>query len=104
MDPRRIGELKARIETDPDNIPDRFVLLKLFFDGQAWTEAIAEGEELLRRQPDHILAHILLGESLLRSGKPAEAREVLLKARELANRFGHPKPKQQIEKLLTELG
>lgn len=103
MDQKRIDELKARISLDPENLLDRFTLLRAYHEGGVWEEAVREGREILRRQPDYLAVHVYLGEALLRSGRKEEAREVLLKGEKLAIQFGHRAPKEGIQRLLKEL-
>jgi tetratricopeptide (TPR) repeat protein len=104
VDQKRIADLKARISSDPENLIDRFVLLSAYHEGKAWEEAVGEGREILKRRPDYIAVYVLLGEALLRAGRKEEARELLLKGKELADKFGHRAPKDGIARLLGELG
>lgn len=99
----RIEELQKRISEDPENLIDRFVLLSTYCEEKEWSEAVCEGREILERKPDYLAVYIHLGEALLRTGKREEARELLSKGKELAEKFGHLLPKEGIAKLLSEL-
>jgi predicted Zn-dependent protease len=103
VDQKRIDDLRTRISDDPDNVLDRFVLLKTYLEGGVWNEAVSQAREILSRQPDYLVVHVYLGEALLRSGKKEEARGVLCHAQEMAIRFGHRAPKEMVERLLAEL-
>jgi tetratricopeptide (TPR) repeat protein len=104
VDQKRIDELKARVSADPDDAVGRFVLLSMYHREGAWDDAVREGQEILKRQPEYIAVYILLGEALLRSGQKEEAREFLLRGKILADKFGHRLPKEGIARLLAELG
>jgi predicted Zn-dependent protease len=103
MDQHRITELKTRIAQFPDNVLDRFVLSKTYYDAFAWEECAKEAAEILKIQPDYLLVHIHLGESLLNLGKKGEAKEVLQKGRALAIAQRHQGPQEEIEELLAQL-
>jgi tetratricopeptide (TPR) repeat protein len=77
-DPAR-GEahLKRAIELDATFTPARLSLARLYMRAERWTEAVAELEEVKRRDPDVAEAYYHLGRAYARLKRTEESREAL---------------------------
>ncbi len=100
MDQKRIDELKVRIAKFPQNVLDRFVLSKLYYEAGAWQETIQESQEILKLKADYLVVYVQLGDALIKVGKKEEAKEILQKGLQLAIDQRHQGPKEEIERLI----
>ena len=89
-----------KVQETPENKLFRFSLSKILFDQEQFNEAIPHLEKCIQLQDDWMLAHILLGKSLLQSQQMDKAKEILEKALELAVDQEHDDPKNEILALL----
>ena len=89
-----------KVQEAPENKLFRFSLSKILFDQGQFIEAIPHLEKCIQLQDDWMLAHILLGKSLIQSQQAYKAKTVLEKALELAKEQNHDDPKNEILGLL----
>lgn len=89
-----------KVQEAPENKLFRFSLSKILFDQEQFIEAIPHLEKCIQLQDDWMLAHILLGKSLLQSKQMDKAKEILEKALRLAIDQNHDDPKDEILALL----
>ena len=82
-----------KVQEAPENKLFRFSLSKILFDQEQFIEAIPHLEKCIQLQDDWMLAHILLGKSLIQSQQADKAEAVLEKALELAEEQNHDDPK-----------
>ena len=91
-----------KVQEAPENKLFRFSLSKILFDQEQFIEAIPHLEKCIQLQDDWMLAHILLGKSLIQSQQAEKAKAVLEKALELAEEQNHDDPKNEILGLLED--
>lgn len=89
-----------KVREAPENKLFRFSLSKILFDQEQFIEAIPHLEKCIQLQDDWMLAHILLGKSLLQSKQMDKAKEILEKALRLSIDQNHDDPKDEILALL----
>ena len=89
-----------KVQEAPENKLFRFILSKILFDQEQFADAIPHLEKCIQLQDDWMLAHILLGKSLLHSNQADEAKKILEKALKLAIDQNHDDPKNEILALL----
>ncbi len=71
--PAAIAELRQALALDPERDTSRWLLAILYASGRRPTDAIPVLEELVRRQPQHADAHLLLAQCLWETGRRTEA-------------------------------
>ena len=91
-----------KVQEAPENKLFRFSLSKILFDQEQFIEAIPHLEKCIQFQDDWMLAHILLGKSLLQSNQADKAKAILEKALDLAVEQNHDDPKNEILALLEQ--
>jgi tetratricopeptide (TPR) repeat protein len=99
----RIARFRQMVESNPDNILARFSLSQAYFDSGDHALAAAGFREVIARKADWMLAHLLLGRSLVELGRPAEARPVLEAGLNLARQQGHEGPQAEFSEVLAAL-
>ena len=91
-----------KVQEAPENKLFRFSLSKILFEQEQFIDAIPHLEKCIRFQDDWMLAHILLGKSLLQSNQADKAKAILEKALDLAVEQNHDDPKNEILALLEQ--
>ena len=87
----------------PDNEVARFSLGKAYFDAATFGEAKKHFELAVKRKPDWMVAHILIGKSALSLGDIPGARASFTKAHQLAIDQHHEGPQTEMESMLADL-
>ena len=99
----RVPLFEQVLELDPDDIVARFGLGKILLDLERFEAAAPHFERAVAVQPDYSMAYNHLATCLLRLGRNAEARDVLVRGIEAATRKGDWIPKRDMERKLGEL-
>ena len=100
----RIAQLRKFIETQPDAPFPRYALaLELKGKGDS-AAAAAELQDLLRRAPDYLAAHLQLGMLLQTLGRNDEARAALEDGQQLARKKGDTHTLSELTSALELLG
>jgi predicted Zn-dependent protease len=81
----------------------QFTLAQAYFDERQHEKAAEMFRELVAGKPDWMVAHILLGKSLVELGKKSEARPILERALALAREQHHEGPEAELVELLKTL-
>jgi predicted Zn-dependent protease len=100
MSVARFTELVTR---QPDNELFRFSLAQALLQEGRDADAVPHLEFCLARKADWMMARILLGKTLLRLRRKAEARVCLETALQLAIDQQHEDPERELRALLAEL-
>ena len=99
----RIEKYQKLLAANPDNILVRFSLCQAYFDAGRYEDAIPEFRRVLEEKQDWMLAYLLLGRSLVETGRAAEARPVLERGIELALSQSHEGPLAELRELLSSI-
>lgn len=94
---------KAKLAQDPNNLLYQFSLGQALFEEEQYTEASDQLQACVKSRPDWMVAHILLGKSLLASGATEAAKNQLIIALNLAREQHHEGPEEELETLLATL-
>src|SRR5436305_3377260 len=100
----RIEQFKKMAEADPDNELGHFSLGRAYYDAAMLAEAVASFEKVIELNPKLSKVYQLLGASLLRLDKRDAAIERLTAGVKMADERGDLMPKNEMLKMLTELG
>jgi predicted Zn-dependent protease len=99
----RIGKARELFEQFADNDLARFNLAQAYFDAGDHKNAAEHLRVLCAKKSDWMVAHILLGKSLLATGDTANAKQILERARQLAIAQHHDGPRDELAELLKTL-
>lgn len=97
-----LSDLRARVESNPENILFRFSLAQQLCKEDLYEEAIKHLQVCTQQKPDWMMAHILLGKALLRAQRLSQAKVALEKSLQLAIKQHHEEPQEEIQTLLGE--
>jgi len=100
---RRVEELEALIQADPDDRDLWFLLGKALLDAEQPVQAIERLAEAARRNPGLAAIRRLWGEALRAAGRPAEARQVWTDGIALAERTGDLQAGKEMKALLRKI-
>lgn len=100
----RIEQFKKMAEADPTNELGHFSLGKAYLDAQMPGPAIASFQRVLELNPNIAKVYQLFAEALLSQNKKEEAIAQLKRGVEVATARGDMMPRNQMEKMLGELG
>lgn len=100
----RIAQFQKMASDDPTNDLAHFSLGKALLENGQHAEAAKSFEETLRLNDQFSKAYQLLGQALKAAGRNVEAVEVLKKGFAVADQRGDRMPREEIGKLLVELG
>lgn len=78
--PAAIDRLRAVVPKHPEDWELREQLVRLYQAARQWTNAVAEGREVVRRAPGHVVGWYQLGESLTQTGEQDAAVEAYQRA------------------------
>jgi len=92
-----------KVEAKPDNLLFRFSLGQALYEEGATAAAIPHLQRCADSRDDWMLPRILLGKSLLKIGRDAEARPILKTALELAVAQHHDDPAAELRTMLADL-
>ena len=100
----RIAQFRKMATDDPTNDLAHFSLGKALLEDGQHAEAAKSFKETIRLNGDFSKAYQLLGQSLIHAGAKAEAIEALRQGFGVADQRGDRMPRDEMAKLLKELG
>lgn len=100
----RIEQFRKMAEADPDNELGHFSLGKAYLDAGMTAPAIQSLQRVVEMNPNIAKVYQLLASALLKENRKPEAIERLTKGVEIATARGDMMPKNEMVKMLTELG
>ena len=81
------AELECALELDPLSLEVRFWLVEMLFFGHQYDRALKQAQQLLELEPDHQLAHMVLGHAYLGMQRFEESVAALRRAVETSGEF-----------------
>ena len=100
----RIAQLKEILAQVPGEKMARYALAMEYLSAGQGAAAIAELRGLAAEHPDYVPAWQMLGQTLMREGDAAQARDVLKKGIEVAARTGNGHAQSEMQGMLDEMG
>ncbi|MCC7174684.1 MAG: tetratricopeptide repeat protein [Bryobacterales bacterium] len=100
----RLEALKRILAQNPADTFARYGLAMEHLKAQDYEQAVAEFEELVRRQPDHAYACFHAGQALEKLGRPEDARRMYRQGIEAADRKGDAHARSELQSELDRLG
>lgn len=100
----RIAQFQKMASDDPDNELGHFRLGQLYMEASQFEDAVTSLRRTLELSPQFSKVYQLLGNSLIKLNKKEEAIEVLQKGFHIADERGDKIPRDDMAKLLVELG
>jgi Fe-S cluster biosynthesis and repair protein YggX len=100
----RIAQFRKMASDDPDNELGHYRLANLLMEDKQWQEAAQSLRRTLELSPHFSKAYQLLAQTLLQLGQREEAVAVLLKGHAVAGERGDRMPREEMARMLTELG
>lgn len=100
----RISQFRKMASDDPDNELGHFRLGQLLMENGQHDEAVKSFERTLELSPQFAKVFQLMGSCLMQMGRRDEAAKVLKKGFQVADEHGHNMPRDEMAKLLAELG
>src|SRR3954451_8874688 len=100
----RIAQFRKMASDDPDNELGHFRLGQLLTEAGDHADAVKSFERTLELSPGFSKVFQLLGQSLLKLGKKAEAIDVWTRGWKVADERGDKMPRDEMAKLLRENG
>lgn len=100
----RIAQFRKMASDDPDNELGHFRLGQLLTEAGDHAEAVKSFERTLELSPGFSKVFQLLGQSLLKLGRKAEAIDVWTRGWKVADERGDKMPRDEMAKLLRENG
>ena len=100
----RIAQFRKMANDDPENELGHFRLGQLLMEDSQHEEAVKSFRRTLELSPHFSKVYQLLGSSLMKLGRPDEAVTVLTEGFAVADERGDNMPRDEIAKLLVELG
>src|SRR5438132_518087 len=100
----RIAQFRKMASDDPENELGHYRLGQLLMEDGQYEEAIRSFRRTLELSPQFSKVYQLLGASLMKLGRRDEAVQVLKDGFGVADERGDNIPRDEIAKLLTELG
>jgi tetratricopeptide (TPR) repeat protein len=100
----RISQFRKMATDDPDNELGHFRLGQLLMEAGQYDEAVQSFRRTLQLSPQFSKVYQLQAESLIKLGKQDEAAQVLQEGFAVAEERGDNIPRDQMAKMLTELG
>jgi tetratricopeptide (TPR) repeat protein len=100
----RIAQFRKMAQDDPDNELGHYRLGLLLLEAGDVPEAIASFQRTLELSPYFSKVYQLLGQALVQAGRHKEALDTLHKGFEVADERGDNIPRDEMSRLLVELG
>jgi Fe-S cluster biosynthesis and repair protein YggX len=100
----RIAQFRKMANDDPENELGHFRLGQLLMEDNQLEEACRSFRRTLELSPQFSKVYLLLGTSLTKLGRHPEAVEMLTKGFEVADERGDTVPRDEMSKLLVQLG
>src|SRR5688572_21644766 len=100
----RIAQFRKMASDDPDNELGHFRLGQLYMEAQDYEEAIKSFCRTIELSPQFSKVYQLLGSCLLKVNRRSEAIEILQNGWKTADERGDKMPRDEMGKMLKELG
>lgn len=100
----RIAQFRKMAQDDPENELGHFSLGKALFEDAQFVDAAVAFQKTVELNPQISKAYQLLGQSLISAGNPAGAIAYLTKGFEIADERGENMPRDEMAKLLKQVG
>jgi Fe-S cluster biosynthesis and repair protein YggX len=100
----RIAQFRKMAADDPDNELGHFRLGQYLMEGEQFDDAVQSFRRTLELSPEFSKVYQLLGTCLMRLGRQGEAVQVLTEGYTVADRRGDNMPRDEMAKLLGQLG
>src|ERR1700730_1632981 len=100
----RISQFRKMANDDPDNELGHYRLGQLLMEDGQYDAAIASFRRPLELRPQISTVYQLLGSCQIKQGRPEEAALTLTEGFAVADQRGDNIPRDEISKLLVELG
>src|SRR5207302_9802315 len=100
----RIAQFRKMANDDPDNELGHYRLGQLLMDGGQFDEAVASFRRTLELMPQFSKVYHLLAQSLLKLDRRGEAVKVLNEGFAIADDRGDNVPRDEMAKMLAQLG
>lgn len=100
----RIAQFRKMANDDPDNELGHFRLGQLLLEDKQLEDAATSFRRTVELSPQFSKAYQLLGSALAQLGRKPEAVETLTAGYKVADERGDNKPREDMERLLKELG
>ncbi len=100
----RLAAFLKMAEADPTNELAHFSLGKIYFEGRDFARAETSLRRTLELNPRHSVAHRILGQVLMETGRRDDAIEVLRRGVGLAHEKGEFQPRNQMQEILRSMG
>jgi Fe-S cluster biosynthesis and repair protein YggX len=100
----RIEQFRKMADADPDNELGHFSLGRAYYDAEMFPEAVTSFERVIQLNPKLSKVYQLLGSSLLKLDRRDDAIARLTAGVKMADERGDLMPKNDMIKLLTDLG
>lgn len=100
----RIAQFRKMANDDPDSDLGHYKLAQLLMEAGQYSDAVASFRRTLQLNPEFSRVFQYIGSCLIRLGNREEAIKVLKEGFAVADRRGDNMPRDEIVKLLVELG
>ncbi|MBE7541683.1 MAG: tetratricopeptide repeat protein [Bryobacteraceae bacterium] len=100
----RLDAVKAMVEQAPGDSRVRFMLCMEYLGAERWEDALAELDELVKRDPDYVTAYYQGGRANEQMGREDEARAWYQRGVETAKRIGDGHALSELQAALDILG
>jgi Fe-S cluster biosynthesis and repair protein YggX len=100
----RIEQFRKMAEADPDNELGHFSLGRAYFDAEMMPEAVVSFDRVVQLNPKLSKVYQLMGSALLKLNRRDEAIEKLTAGVKMADERGDLMPKNEMIRMLTDLG
>ncbi len=104
MDKSRVEFLKEALEANPDDTFARYALALEFSTSDQPAHAWPHFEYLLNHHPDYSATYFQAGKFLAKQNRRQEARRILVKGIEVAERQGNRHAQSELQGALDALG
>jgi tetratricopeptide (TPR) repeat protein len=103
-EPSRLQMLTEFLQQNPGDAFARYGLAMEYSNGGQTEQALAEFKRLLELHPDYTNGYFMAAQALERSGRTAEAKQMLESGVEAAKRTGNKHALSEMAGMLEELG
>ena len=100
----RIGLLSEILTQNPNDAFARYGLAMEYSKAGEVERSLDEFNQLLSAHPDYTAGYFMAAQTLVQAGRTEEARKMLAKGIESAQRTGNDHARAEMEALQTELG
>jgi predicted Zn-dependent protease len=102
-DSPRLRQLQEFLADSPDDPELRYALAMEFLGAGATDDAVRAFRDLISAQPGFVPSYLMLGQTLIRSNREDEAKEVLRTGVAAATQAGNSHAENEIQALLDSL-